>query len=124
MILQLILIVLLVGVAEARELDEYVWIDHSNGMIATCNENLTKCWTACELKMKEAMKLAEKYKDKLFGQMYWKTTAYAGVYSGARCITVACPQKELDEAIAAEREAAELKQAKLRWDAIYQECVK
>lgn len=78
----------------------------------------------CEQKMKEAMKLAQKHKDNLFTQLYWKTTAYSGLYSGMRCVTVECLQKELDAAKTAEKEAADLKQAKIRWDAIYQECVK
>lgn len=83
-----------------------------------------RCETTCEAKMKEAMKLAAKHKDNLFTELYWKTTAYSGAYNGMRCITVECLQKELDAAKVTEREAAELKQAKIRWEAIYQECVK
>lgn len=77
----------------------------------------------CEQKMKEAMKLAQKHQDNLFTQLNWKTTEYSGAYSGIRCVTVECLQKELDEAKAAEKAASELKQAKIRWDSIYKECV-
>lgn len=77
----------------------------------------------CEQKMKEAMRIAEKHQGNLWSQFRF-TTAYSGAYSGMRCVTVECLQKELDAAKAAEREAADLKQAKIRWDAIYQECVK
>lgn len=77
----------------------------------------------CEQKMKEAMRIAEKHQGNLWSQFRF-TTAYSGAYSGMRCVTVKCLQKELDAAKTAEKEATDLKQAKIRWDAIYQECVK
>lgn len=89
------------------------------------------CETGCEAKMKEAMRLAEKHKEALWSQ--WAPRAetspesyssYSRGYTHIRCITVACLQKELDAAKQAEKNAADLKQAKARWDAIYQECVK
>lgn len=79
---------------------------------------------SCEIKMKEAMRIAKKHQGDLWSPFHITTTAYSGAYSGMRCVTVECLQKELDAAKAAEKEAADLKQAKIRWDAIYQECVK
>lgn len=85
----------------------------------------------CELKMKEAMRLAEKHKEALWSQWAPRVetspesySSYSRGYTHIRCITVACLQKELDAAKRAEKNAADLKQAKARWDAIYKECVK
>lgn len=108
MILQLFLVLLLVGVAEAKEIDEYLLIDHGNGMAVTCNDTLTKCWTECELKMKEAMKLIGPYID--YGD---QTTFRDALYRS--------PQMQLRE----EADRLDKRDAALRkWDAIYQECVR
>jgi hypothetical protein len=108
MTLQLFLLLLLVGVAEANEIDEYLWIDHNNGMVATCNDTLTKCWTECELKMKEAMRLIRPYID--YGEVGTTTD-----------LLYRSPQTRLRE----EADRLDKRDAALRkWDAIYQECVR
>lgn len=102
------LVLLLVGVAEAKEIDEYLWIDHGNGMVATCNDTLTKCWTECELKMKEAMKLIRPYID--YGEVGTTTD-----------LLYRSPQtKLLEEADRLDKRDAAIR----RWEAIYKECVK
>lgn len=108
MTLQLFLLLLLVGVAEANEIDEYLWIDHNNGMVATCNDTLTKCWTECELKMKEAMKLIRPYID--YGEV--GTTAD---------LLYRSPQTKLRE----EADRLDKRDGVIRrWEEIYKECVK
>lgn len=47
---------------KTKKADEsWVWIDKGNGMLATCNDEMTRCWTPCEIKMKEAMREMDEY---------------------------------------------------------------
>lgn len=98
--LQLLSILFLVGMAEAKEIDEYLLIDHGNGMAVTCNDTLTKCWTECELKMKEAMKMAD---GKLFNRPPYTTPRSFEEREQRRC----------DD-----------KEAWEQWDQITKKCVK
>lgn len=66
------LLLLSCGVAEAKELNDWIWIDKGNGMIATCNDDMTRCWTPCEIKMKEAMKEADDFMQGRSGLAIYK----------------------------------------------------
>ena len=81
---------------------------------------------ACYQRMQKAMQAAEKYKEEFWLQLspHANTHAFANTYyNQARCITVACLQKELDEAKAREKETKNLEQAKKHWDTTMKECV-
>lgn len=74
--------------------------------LVTCDPDMTKCETPCEKKMREAMKIAQKY-------MYSPDGAFTTEYCDAVC--------------KAERELERVKQEQTdlrKWDAVMQECVR
>ena len=74
--------------------------------LVTCDQDMTKCETPCEKKMREAMKIAQKY-------MYSPDGAFTTEYCDAVC--------------KAERELERVKQEQTdlrKWDAVMQECVR
>jgi len=76
--------------------------------IVTCNENITKCETPCEKKMREAMKLISPYID--YGDT---STMVDALYRS--------PQTRLRE----EADRLDKRDAAVRkWNKIYEECVK
>lgn len=115
-LLTLVLLLLSCGVVEAAEPNPKLWYgDPQLGVTFT---------SPCEIKMKEAMKLAEKYKGDLFKPFHITAYSYSGYYpSTERCITSACLQKELDEAKAKEKQGEEREKAREKWRTVYKECV-
>lgn len=100
MILQLFLVLLLVGMAEADEPNPKMWyVDPQLGVMFT---------SLCEQKMKEAMKLIRPYID------YGDTTTF-------RDAMYRSPQALLRE----EADRLDKRDAAVRkWEAVYKECVK
>jgi len=93
--------------------------------LATCDPDMTKCETPCELKMREAMKLADKYQGDLWAQSTVTVYSYSVGYPlHQRCVTSACLQKELDEAKANEKKEEERQRSRKQWDSVMQECVR
>lgn len=92
-----------------KDPNDWIWIDKGNGMIATCNDTLTQCWTPCEVKMKEAMKAVDQYLP--YREFFTSKNA-----TMEYCDDVCMAERALD---AAKKQAA----AMAKWRAVYKECV-
>ena len=122
------LLLLSCGVVEAADFDFTLpkWYESPSPAfkLVMCSEDVTRCWTPCENKMKEVMHLAEKYKGDLWNEFPMIGYAYSGYYPKTeRCVTSTCLQKELDEAKAKEKKEEEREKALEKWRAVYKECV-